>query len=755
MPTSLLRAGPLAADFVSGANRPTFGVRNGHRIAKFPDGVVTETFFTLNMPTVFANGDIEVKIHWMAESATTGDVIWSVAFERHQPGVDDLDTDSFAADIVASAETTAAAAGQTVETVIAVTAAQYDGITQGDQFRLRLRRNGTAGGDTMTDTAQLMTVVIEQLADPAGGGGGGFWDDGAGTRAGIGKGSPAPTAAGLESLAHGTNASADGDNSLALLNGAATGPSGDRSIVLGYGAKAFGPDSIAIGRAAGDPTGVLANRISIGYGANAIGVAGIAIGLNAYIEGLSDNCISIGNGASVTNDNAIAIGRSCTNAGDNAISIGRNNDIVDGDFSIALGYSVDIGATGTAPRSIGIGKNIIIDGEYQSTAIGYKLNTGRYSVVMGSYYNASSIGKYNICITNKKDYDAGITTDGGTGGYLYDNIAIQAGSILSGINNYNGNKSIRNILLGTGFTHIYGDTYESIVMGYRAKMGQRNNQSNTQYGNVAIGYSVTMFDYLGAGSKTSKGSVGIGYSIDVGTSATYCVAIGSGGGIFPTTSSHPTRGQVAIGNRCKTGPGHGNVILGYSCESYHATYTNYQWHRGNVAMGYKAKINKTGTGGFRSAMAQGVQCYPAVSAHRVFSDDATTGTGTQANPNQGGFVIPKIETTDATQTTLLSFPTIADKAYAIWGYAVARRTDVDGENGAFSLSNSLVYRNAAGAPVLVGDPKSWILDANQGAPPWTMDVSISGNNILFRVTGEALKTIEWLAWIQIVEVRGQ
>ena len=151
-------------------------------------------------------------------------------------------------------------------------------------------------------------------------------------------------------------------------------------------------------------------------------------------------------------------------------------------------------------------------------------------------------------------------------------------------------------------------------------------------------------------------------------------------------------------------------------------------------------------------MAQGNSANVDVSGQRAWSSNS--GLNTTTNSNQGSFVIPEVSTADATQTTILTFPTKADKAYALWGWLIARRTDADGFNATFSLSNTLVYRNAAGAPVLVGDPKSWVMDSNQGAPVWTIDISIVANDIVIRVIGTAAQTIKWLGWIQVAEVRG-
>lgn len=126
----------------------------------------------------------------------------------------------------------------------------------------------------------------------------------------------------------------------------------------------------------------------------------------------------------------------------------------------------------------------------------------------------------------------------------------------------------------------------------------------------------------------------------------------------------------------------------------------------------------------------------------------------------------KAETTTAAVTTLLSFYTTAsytgatksvivigtNRAYTLRVKVVARRTDVVGEVAGFTWEG-LVAREAA-APRIVGSP---LLVAWGDAPAtntWAFDVIIdSTNNVIqFVVTGEAAKTIRWVASAEWVEV---
>jgi hypothetical protein len=749
---------------VGGVNRPTFAVRNNHRVAQFADAVTTETFYTFNMPSVFAEGDIEVKLKWMAASAIAGDVIWAVAFERHQDSTDDLDTDSFAADVIAAATTTPAISGQPITTTIALTSAQYDGILQGDQFRIRVRRLGSNGSDTMTDTAQLMTLVIDQLADPPGGGGG-FFTDGVGTRAGIGKGSPAPLAGGLEALAQGTSADASGANAFAF--GASAEAAAPDSFSFGTNSyvKAAGVYGIAIGRGSQVRTAGI-RGIAIGYGANVRDDRGLAVGEFATARGAksvaigpyaeaADNApdtgfaVAIGYKAYATGEASIAIGKNAWSYKTDHIGIGRDLYLYKDNRILAIGSNINVGATLASDDTIAIGRTMTIDGNNNAICIGKNISDpGDRSIVLTNYHNGSTGTNSNILLSCSTGVNAGIKASG-TASIGYNIVLVTDDS---GINNYNNNASLQNILLGTEQAYIYGQSERNVAIGNYIDLGDFNNQIDSNFSNVVIGSG--RLGYFSNGGIYTKYNSMIGHENYIGTGARYSVCIGSRNYVYAGFASayKPTYGQIAIGRSNRVDRGHGNVAMGYSCQVVPGTYTTSTWSRGNFAIGYECEIIKTGTGSFRSTMAQGVGALVGVSGQRCFSDDQTTVKNVK--PNQGSFIIPKVETTNATQTTILTFPTASDKAYAIWGYMVARRTDADGFNAAFSLGNSLVYRNAAGAPVLVGDPVAWTMDANQGAPAWSIDVTIATNDVVVRVTGTAAQTIEWLGWVQVIEVRG-
>ena len=133
----------------------TLDTRNSIAVLDFSDTATESAVFVGVMPeaAVLTSGLI-VRLYWMG-TATTGDVRWSVAFER---GNTDLDADSFDTATAATATTNATSG---IVTVTAITCTNIDGITAGDLFRLRVQRLGADAADTMAGAKGCELVAVE------------------------------------------------------------------------------------------------------------------------------------------------------------------------------------------------------------------------------------------------------------------------------------------------------------------------------------------------------------------------------------------------------------------------------------------------------------------------------------------------------------------------------------------------------------------------------------------------------------------
>lgn len=142
-------------------NFATIDTRNNIPVLEFDGGSTDEsTTFVGVMPEAasLASGLI-VKITWMADTATSGNVRWGVQFERMTT---DLDADSFDTAVEANS---AANGTSGIPSTVEITITTIDSIAAGDAFRLKVYREASdTTNDTMSGDAQLITVEVRSAA---------------------------------------------------------------------------------------------------------------------------------------------------------------------------------------------------------------------------------------------------------------------------------------------------------------------------------------------------------------------------------------------------------------------------------------------------------------------------------------------------------------------------------------------------------------------------------------------------------------
>lgn len=163
-----MASGNFMAVFTPLANEPpasafaTFDTRNAVPVLDFDDTTDESAVFGGVLPNNYAGGGLTVTLVWMATSATTGDVQWDVAIERHQDDAFDIDADGFAA-AQSAAGTTASASGEQQYTDITFTnGAAMDSLAAGESFRIKVTRDANNAADTMTGDAEILRVVIKE-----------------------------------------------------------------------------------------------------------------------------------------------------------------------------------------------------------------------------------------------------------------------------------------------------------------------------------------------------------------------------------------------------------------------------------------------------------------------------------------------------------------------------------------------------------------------------------------------------------------
>jgi len=96
-------------------------------------------------------------------------------------------------------------------------------------------------------------------------------------------------------------------------------------------------------------------------------------------------------------------------------------------------------------------------------------------------------------------------------------------------------------------------------------------------------------------------------------------------------------------------------------------------------------------------------------------------------------------TTDATVTTNYTLALSNNTVYQVEAFCVARRTDA-ADRASYKVLVT-AYREAAGAATLQGAETD--LHIQESDASWDGSFAVSGNNLLFQVTGAAAKTINW------------
>jgi hypothetical protein len=154
------------AVFTAEHNQPTatafatLDTRNSIAVLDFDDASTESAVFVGILPEAASLGSgLIVSLRWMATTATSGDVRWSVAWEKSNT---DLDSDSFDTATAATATTNGTSG---IVTVTNITCTTIDSLAAGDLFRLRVQRIGGDAADTMNSSdAELVAVEVRSAA---------------------------------------------------------------------------------------------------------------------------------------------------------------------------------------------------------------------------------------------------------------------------------------------------------------------------------------------------------------------------------------------------------------------------------------------------------------------------------------------------------------------------------------------------------------------------------------------------------------
>ena len=144
------------------ANAATIDLRNQHPLLDFDDSTDEDAMFGSVLPRNYAGGGVTCLIIWLASTAVVNDVVWDIAWERHQDDAFDLDGDGFAA-VQSVTDTCANVSGEPSYCTIAFTdGAQMDSVAAGESFRLKITRDANNVADDMVGDAELLRIEIRE-----------------------------------------------------------------------------------------------------------------------------------------------------------------------------------------------------------------------------------------------------------------------------------------------------------------------------------------------------------------------------------------------------------------------------------------------------------------------------------------------------------------------------------------------------------------------------------------------------------------
>ena len=215
--------------------------------------------------------------------------------------------------------------------------------------------------------------------------------------------------------------------------------------------------------------------------------------------------------------------------------------------------------------------------------------------------------------------------------------------------------------------------------------------------------------------------------------------------------------SAILGGGYNTASGYYSVVIGGygNVSSELCSIIGSGW--GNVASGYYSGIlggiYNTASGS-RSAILGGANGVASLYGERAWASGSFAANGDA----QECKLVARKSTTDATPVEL--FLDGVDDRLVIpsdttWTFSIlvaARRTDVDGESAGYKFEG--VIDNDAGTVAINGAVTKTVLAEDTVAWDFNVTADDANNSLKLEATGEAAKTIRWVAIVSIIQVIG-
>lgn len=124
------------------------------------DASTDETCYFKFRANNYGSGNLTLTLDWYADTASSGDVVWTAAIAAITPDTDtqDVETKAFAT----SNTVTDSHLGTTAQRIMraSITISNLDSIAAADIVWLKVQRTGSSGSDTMTGDACLLEANL-------------------------------------------------------------------------------------------------------------------------------------------------------------------------------------------------------------------------------------------------------------------------------------------------------------------------------------------------------------------------------------------------------------------------------------------------------------------------------------------------------------------------------------------------------------------------------------------------------------------
>ena len=143
-------------------NYATLDTRNQHPVLDFDAADDEHAVFSGVLPQHYCGGGITVELHVAFSSATGGNSVWKVCFERIGSEIQDIDSDGFASDREINIEASSTCGKVKVGSESFTDGAQIDNVAVGEGFRLKVQRDADNVDDDAAGDAELLFVELKE-----------------------------------------------------------------------------------------------------------------------------------------------------------------------------------------------------------------------------------------------------------------------------------------------------------------------------------------------------------------------------------------------------------------------------------------------------------------------------------------------------------------------------------------------------------------------------------------------------------------